>query len=133
MSKTTIDVPKKKLSAATSLLFHIAARSHVLCNMFGIELENDEKIIIHQVPRRWLVSHPRDSQELSFDPDKFAAQWLGNCSTYSNHMVLWILNVWNPSYAKSKGWTFDLFAALRGLDDGNTKALTWWMERNIWP
>jgi len=48
-------------------------------------------------------------------------------------MAVWLLNVWNPSYAKSKKWNFDLFAALANLDSGNRQAICDWLKNPIWP
>jgi len=127
---------KTKLNTATSLLFHIAARSHVLAEQFGVELispdcepENEPALTFYALPRPWLSER---GGELAFDADKYA-KTIYNCSDYTAHMRLWILNVWNPSYARSKGWNFDLFKALNGLDDNNRRAIAWFLRNPIWP
>jgi hypothetical protein len=143
MNTETKTAPTKAtLSTATSLLFHIAARSHTLAELFGIErlpLEiagEEPKITFYQRERPWLTQHPRKSGDgrvqLTFDPDRFAGQ-LGVCSSGTRHMILFILNVWNPGYAKSKGWDFNLFDALNSLDEGNRQAIAWWLHRPLWP
>ncbi len=125
---------KATLSNPTRLLFHIAAHSHTLRETFGIEIEDREsdKIRIVNISRPWLVSHPVRRDEYTFDPAKFA-KLLEGCSDGQRHMFLWILNVWNENYAKSKGWQFDLFKALNTLDGENRQAIAWWLKRPVWP
>ena len=133
----TAPTPKATLHKNTSLLFHIAARSHTLAEMFGIERDREfpeERIKFHSIDRPWLVPHFKHQGDvLAFDPDKFAKRYLGRCSDGQEHMVRFILNVWNPSYAQSKGWTFDLFKAMNTLDQGNRQAIAWWLEHPLWP
>jgi len=137
MSTVTEPKPKAKLNKATTLLFHIAARSHVLAEQFGIDLidpdgplEEEPLLEYRNVPRPWLEQRPNG--EWSFDPDAYA-KTIYSCSEYTSHMRLWILNVWNPNAAKTKGWTFDLFKALNGLDQGNREAIAWFLKHPIWP
>lgn len=141
MTTQTTPPPAATLSTATGLLFHIAATSHTLADLFGVEhipdlLEAGVKLKIYQRPRPWLDQHPRHTDPatvlMTFDPDKFAAR-LDHYSAGERHMMLWILNVWNPHYARSKGWTFDLFKALDSLDQANRQAIATWMERPIFP
>lgn len=127
---------KASLNKATAILFHVAARSHVLAEQFGVELispdqplDKEPSLTFYNVPRPWLVQR---GGELSFDADLYA-KTLDCCSTYTSHMRLFILNVWSPGYAKSKGWTFDLFQALRGLDDNNSRAIAWFVKQQVWP
>lgn len=122
----------KKLSKPTYLLFFVAAHSHVLAEQFGVELDGDKIKFVPGVHRPWLTAHPGRPEELTFDADKYA-ETINACSTYTAHMRLFILNVWNPGYARSKGWTFDLFKALRGLDQGNSDAIAWFIKNQIWP
>jgi len=67
-----------------------------------------------------------------FDPDKLyeaAGLW-----SHGEWMcVLFVLNVWNPGYAKQKGWTFDLFEFLGVADQGNRAALLKWANKPVWP
>lgn len=125
---------KAKLTKATYLLFYIAARSHVLAEQFGVDLispdsESVEPLKFHTMPRPWLIL---ERGEYTFDADRYALT-VDDCSTYTRHMRLFILNVWNPGYARSKGWTFDLFQALRGLDDNNSRAIAWFVKQQVWP
>jgi hypothetical protein len=124
--------PKATLSSETRLLFFIAARSHNLAEQFGVELKDGGGLTLHNIPRPWLVPKFDGSREFTFNPDCYAAT-LDDCSDYTRHMRLWILNVWNPHYAKKRGWTFDLFAALRGLDSGNVDAIAHHMKLRAWP
>lgn len=124
------------LTKATAILFHIAARSHVLAEQFGVELISPESepgtepaLMLYTIQRPWLT---RRGGELTFDADKYA-ETLYQCSDYTTHMRLWILNVWNSGYAKSKGWDFNLFKALNGLDDNNRRAIAWFLRNPIWP
>jgi len=130
--------PSAHLDTATSLLFRIAARSHSLAEVFGVEQistsrEGEEPDLkFYSTSRPWLDPHPRDPQELSFNPMKFARQ-MDVCSDGQRHMIRFILNVWNSGLAKEKKWNFDLFQALSTLDEGNRQAIVWWLERPIWP
>jgi hypothetical protein len=134
---TATETPKAKLDRAASILFCVASKSHTLREMFGIEETEVNGSVpgvrILRMHRRWLTQDVAEKDKVSFDADAFAAQWLDNCSDYSRHMVLFILNVWNSGYAKNKGWTFDLFSALNGLDQGNREAIAWWLKHPIWP
>ena len=129
-----------QLSKATALLFHIAARSHSLAEMFGVEhipgdpmpSRGSTALTFFAVQRPWLDRHPKDSLTLTFNADKFASR-LDACSDGQRHMILWILNVWNPGYARSQGWDFDFFKALGTLDQDNREAIRWWMQIPVWP
>lgn len=137
-ARPTDPKPKAQLSTATALLFHIAARSHSLAELFGVEQmstdrgEDEPKLHFYNVPRPWLAAHPTDRNYYTFDPDKFAAR-LDYVSKGQRHMMLWILNVWNSTYAERQGWHFDLFKALNTLDEGNRHAICWFLENPIWP
>ena len=132
MSESTpTEKPKLVLSDATRILFCIAAPSHSLRDIFGIaRVDGKDKII--SMGRPWLKVHPIRTNEASFDPDLFR-KYARSFSDGETFMVMWILNVWNPSYAKSKKWNFDLFSALGTLDDGNRKAICDWLAHPIWP
>jgi hypothetical protein len=67
-----------------------------------------------------------------FDPDKLfsaADYW----SSGERLCVLFILNVWNPGDAKSKGWDFNLFDFVGTADGGNKRALLNWVLNPVWP
>jgi len=129
--------PKATLSKPTQLLFHIAARSHTLAELFGVnqifpDVSSPGVLQFESIPRPWLVPHPIHPDEYSFDPEKFAERLRG-CSSGQRYMILWILNVWNPGLAASKGWHFDLFKCLDSLDADNREAIMWWFKNPIWP
>jgi len=103
----------------------------------GIEITEDgplgsRKIRYENIHRAWLVKRYADSMELNFDPDLFF-KLNRNCSDGEFYMVLFLLNVWNPSYAATKKHKFDLFAALNSLDEGNRQAICDWLQHPIWP
>ena len=131
-----IEPTKATLSEATRLLFQVASRSHTLRDLFGIEvIEHGDVInkLRYLVRHRdYLFEHPTRKNELSFDPDIFAKR-LTKVSDGERHMILFILNVWNPHYAPDKGWQFDLFKALGTLDSQNAESVARFIERPIWP
>ena len=135
---TTTDKSAATISSATKRLLFIAARSHSLRDQMGIDLrhdeENDREFLFFRpgVSRPWLVPKYAGSTELTFEPDIYA-KTLGCCSDGENWMRLWILNVWNPGAAESKGWHFDFFKALRVLDSRNLAAIAWLCENPILP
>jgi hypothetical protein len=61
-----------------------------------------------------------------FDADHFM-EAAGPWSSGERRCALFIVNVWDPVYAKEKGWTFDLIDACSVLDDGNRAALIAWI------
>lgn len=131
--------PKATLSKQTSLLFHIAAKSHTLADMFGVEqveVPDSEpprfKGRLFSIARPWLEPHPGNPNEYTFSADKFAER-LDACSKGERHMKLFILNVWNPTLASSRGWTFDMFKAMNVLDANNRAAIAWWLAHPIYP
>lgn len=130
-----------KLNTATSLLFHVAARSPLLAREFGVKMisrsreGSEPKLEFIDGRRHLLDTEPGaevGAEILCFSPDKLAAK-LGKCSSGEYAMYCFILNVWNPGYAKSNGWHFDLFHALSSLDTENAQAIAWWLERPVWP
>ena len=128
---SAVEKPKLVLSDATRILFTIAANSHTLRDIFGIGRgEVNDKIL--PIVRPWLQPHPVRTNEFSFDPDLFK-KYTRSLSDGETFMVLWILNVWNPSYARSKKWNFNLFDALGTLDNGNRLAICDWLKQPIWP
>lgn len=71
--------------------------------------------------------HPKE-----FEADEFH-KLIGPWSSGEKLCALFILNVWNPGYAKSKGWKFDLFDFAAGCDFENKEALIRWLEHPLWP
>lgn len=122
-------VLKVTLSSATKELFFVASRIPVLRRMMGIVQNLDDSIGFLKIERPWLVVL---KTELSFDPDTFARP-LDVKSSGERHAMLFLLNVWNPGYAKSKGWDFRLFDAVGTLDSDNLEGICEWMQRPIWP
>ncbi|MGD0814301.1 MAG: hypothetical protein ABSA83_11910 [Verrucomicrobiota bacterium] len=67
-----------------------------------------------------------------FDADHFCAM-MGRWSTGETLCGLFVLNVWNPGYAESRGWTFNMLDFAGTADAGNRAALIHWLERPVWP
>jgi hypothetical protein len=126
------------LTEETKLLLNIASGVPVLCRLMGLiksagSQPGRVRVGLVGMQRSWLGEHPiRGAAEKTFDPDKFAKR-LDVVSTGERHAMLWLLNVWNPTYAKSKGWTFDLFAALSSLDSENSFGIAEWVANPRWP
>jgi hypothetical protein len=68
----------------------------------------------------------------NFDADDFH-RMAGAWSTSEHHAVLFILTVWNPGYARDRGWTFDFVDAASSLDPVNRLPITRWFERPYYP
>jgi len=126
---------KTQLTDATKALFWLASCSHTLRAQFGIEvtasptIPGGKRMNFKNVPRPWLVD---DHGRACFDPDVYA-QTINDCSDGEHYMRLFILNVWSASYARSKGWHFDLFKACRVLDTGNLAAVAAIIQAPNWP
>ncbi len=70
--------------------------------------------------------------EPSFDPDKFMAQL--DCASDGELLcALFVVNVWNPGYAKQKGWVFNFFDFMGTADAGNREAFLAWAQNPVWP
>jgi hypothetical protein len=133
-----------KLNRATQMLFIVASGHPLLCREMGIkEVARDTpppssltevKIELFPQPRPWLLVNGKGTQfeELAFEPDIFAKR-LRTASSGERHAILFLLNVWNPGYAKSKRWNFNLFDAMGTLDTANIEPITEWMLRPVWP
>lgn len=67
-----------------------------------------------------------------FDADEWMKR-SGPWSSGEKRCALFIVNVWNPGYAKSEGWHFDLFDFIGGVDTDNRKALLMWCIDPVWP
>ena len=66
-----------------------------------------------------------------FDPDHFHSQF-ARASSSEALSALFILNVWNDGYARTKGWSFDLRAFMSNADDGSRAAFLAWMKNPYW-
>lgn len=121
-----------KLSEAASLLLFIAAGVPTLARSMNLERVNQSRKLRYRRQADWLEKHPTHPSELTFNADEFA-KTLNACSSGERHCKLWLLNVWNPSYAQNQAWHFDLFAALCVLDSENRAALAEWMKEPLFP
>lgn len=121
-----------QLSEATSVLLSVAANVPALARSMGLELVNEGRNLRYNRNAAWLEKHPLRPAELTFNADRFAAT-LAACSSGERLCKLWLLNVWNPGYAHSNDWNFDLFAAVRVLDSGNRQAISEWLAHPIFP
>jgi hypothetical protein len=88
--------------------------------------------LIRTFPCLAIKAHQWLARTREFDPDKFH-QLFECASTGETLCALFILNVWNPGYADSKGWTFNLFDFMGCADPGNRRALLDWMTKPYWP
>jgi hypothetical protein len=68
----------------------------------------------------------------SFDAEVFH-DMIGGWSTSERHAAYFILTVWNPGYAREKGWTFDAVEAVSSLDPVNRMPILQWMARPYYP
>ena len=67
-----------------------------------------------------------------FEPHLFRNMM--DCWSHGEWMCgMFVLNVWNPGYAKAQNWSFDIFEFLGTADPGNRKALLDWCGNPIWP
>jgi hypothetical protein len=57
----------------------------------------------------------------------------GPWSSGEKQAARFIVTVWNPIYAKRRGWTFDLVHACSVLDEDNRHAVIVWMQHPRWP
>jgi hypothetical protein len=132
-SLTTITpAPKFRLSEPTKQLLRLAASVPVLSRKMRVEVSEDGKSLRFFGKPSWLQPHPLRQEELTFDAPKFAFD-MGVWSDGEQHAALWLLNVWNPGWAKAEGHRFDLFAAVGTLDSFNLNAIAEWMVNPVWP
>ena len=72
-----------------------------------------------------------------YDPDRFHPQDLlamsKGWSTSEIHLRNFVLTTWNPSWAKQKRCTFDLFEALSIFDETNRQVLLHWLNQPSFP
>jgi hypothetical protein len=81
-------------------------------------------VMQHKLGPDWMVK--------DFDPDRFFDH-MGVWSSGERLVGMFLLNVWNPGYAKSKGWTFNLFDAVGTLDRPHLAPIIEWMLNPVWP
>ena len=70
--------------------------------------------------------HPLRPDERTFDADRFYAAMAG-WSRGEELCGLFVLNVWNPSYARDNGWSFDMFRFVNTADESNLDAFQTWI------
>jgi hypothetical protein len=77
----------------------------------------------------------RSSPHLTpFSAEKFSRYWKRNAySNSEHHMVAFVLNVWNRTWARKAGWRFDLVEAIACWDDTNRTAFLAWCQRPYFP
>jgi hypothetical protein len=69
---------------------------------------------------------------MEFDPDKFHSMLTG--SSHGERLCgLFVLNVWNPGYATSKEWHFDLIEFAGTADYENRAVVMKWLAAPVWP
>ncbi len=118
------------ITPETRKILLVAVKFPALRRLLHIEHEGDTvKFLMRPF---WLANHPFQRGKVFFDPDK-AAELLGKISTGEANCLLFILNVWNPGYAEEKGWRFNFFDAVAGIDRGNRDAIIAWMQNPVWP
>lgn len=70
--------------------------------------------------------------ELQFDADRFM-RCFDTASKGERLCALFIVNVWNPAYAKNSGWSFDVIAFFGTADSQNRKAFLDWAQSPCFP
>ena len=129
---TTTTAPRFSLSEPTKQLLRLAAAVPVLSRKMRVEVSDDGKSLSGFGKPPWLQPHPLRQEELTFDAPKFTYE-IGVWSDGEHHAAIWLLNVWNPGWAKTEGHRFDLFAAVGTLDSHNLNAIAEWMVNPVWP
>ena len=132
LTTTTTTAPRFSLSEPTKQLLRLAAAVPVLSHKMRVEVSDDGKSLRYFGKPPWLQAHPLRQEELTFDAPKFACE-IDSWSAGEQHAALWLLNVWNPGWAKTEGHRFDLFAAVGTLDSSNLNAIAGWMVNPVWP
>lgn len=100
--------------------------------MNNITPTSTEKIfkLINHFP--CLRSKVENWQVKKFDPDLFLEIMTG--ASHGEHLcALFIVNVWNPAYAKKKGWDFDLMEFVGTCDLVSRTCLVEWVLNPVWP
>ena len=68
----------------------------------------------------------------NFDADVFH-EIIRGWSSSERHAAYFILTVWNPGYARDRGWTFDVVEAVSSLDPVNRAPILAWISRPYYP
>jgi hypothetical protein len=67
-----------------------------------------------------------------FDPDKFFTM-LAGASHGEMLCGLFVLNVWNPGDAATKGWKFDIIDFAGTVTVENREVVVEWLASPVWP
>ncbi len=73
-----------------------------------------------------------------FDPDRFVRLFVGtesnlvSMSEQERQCVVFVLNVWNQTQAKCRGWHFDLMAFMAVAGPGERQAVARWISEPTW-
>jgi hypothetical protein len=129
------DLPAQpKISTATVQLLSVAATIPALARIMGLEIRGAcHMVLTPGFPRPWMVEHPLRAGEWQFDPDRFFDR-IKFMSGAEFACGIFLLNVWNPAEASiKKRLQFDLFHALKSLDEGNRHGIARWLTNPIWP
>ncbi len=68
----------------------------------------------------------------NFDAEDFHGM-IGGWSSSERQAAHFILTVWNPGYARDRGWTFDVVDAVSSLDPVNRAPIIDWMVQPYYP
>ena len=88
-------------------------------------------VLIHQFP----CLHSKLGQKWcpeQFDPDAFMAM-TGKWSTREILCALFVVNVWNPGYAKRQKWNFNIFDFFGTADADNAVVVSNWTLNPYFP
>lgn len=67
-----------------------------------------------------------------FDPEEFYTLADG-LPRGEKLCALFLLTVWNPSYARERGWEFNVMEFANAADDDAKAAFTVWLIQPVWP
>ena len=68
----------------------------------------------------------------NFDAEDFH-EMIGGWASSERQAAHFILTVWNPGYARDRGWTFDVVDAVSSLDPVNRAPIIDWMVQPYYP
>ena len=77
-------------------------------------------------------SHAWLTRTTEFDPEHFHSLFAHAC-TVEALCARFVLNVWNPHYARAKGWNFDFLTFMIVADPLSLAALLNWMRNPSYP
>lgn len=112
-------VQRRDVEKAICKVHQIPGAEFTLCT-----LAQSIPVLAHKLGPDWM--------DKDFDPDRFY-RGMDCWSTGERLAGLFLINVWNSGYAKSKGYTFNLFDAVGTLDTANLRPIAEWMLAPVWP